>query len=214
MNNEDEISRNYEMATTQNEIIQYCLKDENGYVMTEQAGFNMQLISIFNKIVIVLFIIAAAFIWTYPNQFKKMGDEGIKSAIFFFCVLFFYMLMMIWFQLMKYKKYYLRVEGIEIKKGIKKKLVTYKELAFYLSEWKPIIHNGKIYFVTEQRMLGIEYRGMTSGVPFCMILLKILGEEQITVEDFIKMQQPGHWKEKREAKKELKKRKQYVKNKK
>lgn len=60
-------------------------------------------------------------------------------------------------------------------------------------------------------MLGIEYRGMTSGVPFCMVLLKILGEDHITVEDFVKMQQPRHWMEKREARKELKKRKHYVK---
>lgn len=104
-----------------------------------------------------------------------------------------------------------REEGLVHKIGFSEKIITYNTLMETMKQWKPLIYRGSLYFVTEVELVRIRFVALSGGVNFCLVLLKILGEEQITVEDFAKMQQPGHWKEKREAKKGLKKRKQYMK---
>ena len=208
MSNEDEISRSYKMATTQNEVIQYCLKDEDGYVMTKQGGMNVWVHSLLEKMMIAYTIILIGVIWTFPEMLEYTSQVIVIGILFCFT-----WILIIGFRLKFYAKYYLTEKALIIKKTFSEKVVTYDSLLEKIIQWKPLVYKGSLYLMG-QELVRTRYITLSRGGIFCMILLKILGEDQITVEDFAKMQQPGHWKEKREAKKELKKRKQYVKNKK
>ena len=209
MCNENDIARNYKTATTQEGVKKYCLIDEKGYVMTKTLKDIVQMFTFFSLIEVILIPSFYAIIFFHPDVLEKFGGTWFLVGFSGFTI--FYILLMILFGLKKYEKYYLREEGLVHKKGFSEKIITYNTLMETTKQWKPLIYRGSLYFVTEQELVRIRFVALSCGVNFCLVLLKILGEEQITVENFAKMQQPGHWKEKREAKKELKKRKQYVK---
>ena len=205
------MAKAYANAATKETFEAQCLRDENGEIMTKTAKVKVQMFIAFTIIEAFIILVGGICLFEDPEELRKMGNDGIIYVIGLGLLVLFYIFILMWFGLRKYKKYYLKEEGVMEKRGFSERLIRYVELSSHLTQWKPLIYHGKLYFVTKQGLISVEFSEMTSGVSFCLLLLKILGEETIMPKDFENMYQPGHWREKRAAKKELKKRKQYVK---
>ena len=202
--------KDYGTAITEEVFRSQCLKDKNGEIMTKTAETKTGFLAMCTKIIVVLSIFYWFVFFVFPEETRE-GISDDEGAIWMLSITLVYMLTIILFKLTRYKEYYLGNEGIVEKRGFGKKIViAYEELAHSIEKWRPIVYKGKIYFATERKLVKICYGDMAGGVAFCMLILKTFKENTISMEDFRIMFQPGHWKEKREAKKELKKRKQYI----
>lgn len=208
---ENYIARTYGTAIAQETFGAHCLRGKNGEVMTKMAKAKMQLYIVFAVAAAIINLLGIIYFFLNLEEMNQMGN---KKHTYLACLSFLvlsYIFLLIWFRLRRYTKYYLREEGLVKKRGISEKLILYHELVPYISQWKPVIGRRKIYFVTKQGLVTVEYGNMVSGVCFVLELLRKLGEDTITTQDFSIMYYSGNWKKKRKARKEIKKRKRYIK---